>query len=160
MSEKKSIEGLLLKHKTGMLSSWKKHWVFSDGIEFKQWSESSRPSPNNKPKHIFSIKNCIIRKSSLRKFAFEILDLLTDKSMVFAADDSQTYQKWMQILIVQIESTRESSPIRKPNIPENKRQSFADGQMEYIYKYFSVSDKVFDYFFCFNSNFLILFFYN
>jgi hypothetical protein len=92
-----SIQGLLWKLKKGVGgTSWKKHWVYADDDRFLQWSGKSRPTRTDRPKYVFKVASLSIHDSNARKHAF-IVECLS-VSMVFAADDAASFNKWMKIL--------------------------------------------------------------
>jgi hypothetical protein len=93
-----AIQGLLWKSKRGVTTSWKKHWVYVDDEYFMQWTNKTKPNPDEQPKYQIEIRNCRVQPSTARKFAFEIIEISTGKSMTFAADDSTSFKKWMKIL--------------------------------------------------------------
>lgn len=103
MSDVQSIQGVLWKKKG--LSAWKKHWVYADDNNFLQWSGKVRPPRTEAPKYAFKLTTLEIKESTSRKFAFEITHLHTAQSMVFAADDSQSYHKWLRVLKLKITKT-------------------------------------------------------
>eukprot|EP01033_Poteriospumella_lacustris_P004428 gene4428-3163_t len=91
------IEGWLWKAKRGMTTTWKKHFVRADNEHFYQWTGTSKPTRDDEPKYTLALHQCKVRTSTLRKFAFEIVEH-GGKPMTFAADDSVSFKKWTKIL--------------------------------------------------------------
>ncbi len=98
--EVESIQGLLWKYKKGTIGgTWKKNWVYADNQYFLQWPGKVRPVRNERPKYTLKMVHCkVVTKSSLKRFAFEIIDNVQKTSMIFAADDSHSYSKWIKVL--------------------------------------------------------------
>ncbi len=94
-----SIQGVLWKAKKGVAATgWKKHWVYADNFTIRQWSGKTKPAKGEEPKYTMNVNECEIKPSSIRKFAFEVTEKSTGKSMIFAADEGVSYRKWLKIL--------------------------------------------------------------
>ena len=125
--EVESIQGLLWKLKRGTVTnSWKRNWVYADNEHFFQWAGKHRPSRNEEPKYNLYLPDCVVKKCELKKFAFSIQlpnhhkntpskQHSTHEEMIFATDDSHTFQKWWKILLKycnrEVEESEETSVV-------------------------------------------------
>jgi hypothetical protein len=98
--EVESIQGLLWKYKKGITGgSWKKNWVFANNRLFLQWAGKQRPARHDRPKYELHLSNCTAKSiSTSKKYSFEIIDKVSKKSMIFAADDQVSFQRWLGVL--------------------------------------------------------------
>jgi hypothetical protein len=95
-----SIQGFLWKYKRSVTGgSWKKNWVYADNLVLSQFAGNHRPSANEAPKYSWKVEECQINPSNLRRFAFEVIT--GSETVIFAADDQESYQKWLKILVEQ-----------------------------------------------------------
>jgi hypothetical protein len=94
-----SIQGFLWKAKktvTGGLS-WKKNWVYADQEVLLQYGGNNRPTTSETPKYTWKLADCTIQPNNARKYSFEIISL-DNSSVIFTADDADSYSKWLKIL--------------------------------------------------------------
>lgn len=94
------IEGSLWKLKSSLTgSTWKKHWVSADGDVLRQWHARNKPPATESPKYTFHLRDCTVEDNLVRKYCFKVTEKSTNTSLVFAADDFDTYEKWLKLLV-------------------------------------------------------------
>ncbi len=133
-------EGSLWKMKKGITGSvyWKRNWVLIDYDHLYQWQTNSKPRNGEAPKYTCQLGDCNIEETQLRKFSFKITEKSAQKSMVFAADDFDTYEAWLRLLFGSTAYSESSDKI------EQKSDASSDYSEEF--KQFT-SDKISDFFF-------------
>lgn len=94
------VEGSLWKLKSSMTgSSWKKHWVSTDGVKINQWHARLKPPPTEPPKYSLFLKDCQVSDHQGRKYCFKISEKNSNLTLIFAVDDFDSYERWLKILI-------------------------------------------------------------
>jgi hypothetical protein len=127
-----SIQGFLWKLKKGVTgSTWKKNWVYADNLMLLQYGGNSRPTANESPKYSWRIADCHIEPSHIRRFGFEVSTAA--ETIVFAADDMDSFLKWAKILGIRLPQVEaeESVPEQMESVQEEAEESKSDlGHLE------------------------------
>ena len=150
------MEGLLLRGKESYLKGgwyWKKKWAQLENDIFYHGSgevKSSLSSLNNTPaKYIFDVKRCEISVVESKQYCFKILDRKDGRTMVFAADNLENYNKWVDAFSTSASVNREFQKI------DDSYQAKSSFVMK-VDNASSLSD-IFDYFMRFNSTMVIIY---
>jgi hypothetical protein len=132
-------EGFLLKMKKGLTGSkyWKKHWVYADSDIFFQWQSSAKPLNGESPKYSCTLKDCKVEESQIRKFAFKITANGSSESMVYAADDFDSYESWLKLLFGEVAYT---------DLEKSEVNSELESVLTEDFKHIT-SDKIADFFY-------------
>lgn len=149
MVESESVEyreEALWKLKKGLTGSyWKKNWVYADGETLYQWQSTTKPVSGEAPKYSCLLGECKIEESSIRKYAFKITEKTGQESMLFAADDFDSYEAWLKLFFGSIaynSSAYSSTEIEKSEEVNEEVASLYSDDFKQV-----ASDRIADYFY-------------
>ena len=115
------VEGSLWKLKTSLTgTTWKKHWVVCDGTKLYQFKSKAKPPANEAPKYTLDVASSTVEYTNVRKFCFKINDSSNNLSLVLAADDFESYEKWLKATMKKQSQTIKEE--KKNIVVENKEE--------------------------------------
>lgn len=99
-----------------------------------------KPTNGEAPKYTFDLSECKVEESHQRKFAFKITDPSDGTVAVYAAEDFDTYEKWIKVLFGNSEFKESVTTEERSDMVSNYSEDFKQFASDAIADFFFARD--------------------